>query len=179
MSVAARRRKLLDEQKERVFRMFAAGTTDKDILHIEGIDETTLKIYKREAKQAGLPIKSGVSSPTPHGIAPGSLRMRLNLGRHVKDMLDREGWHPLEIARDLGITQKNQRVLRDKGSPHDWRLSELQRLADLRGVSFSLLMVTMLQPDQFASKEEHEAWNCALKALNTGKSASGSTPTRS
>jgi len=169
MSAAGRRDQLLEERKERVFKYLKDKVSINEIMAREGIDERTAKELKREARRKGLPASSGVTSQTPYGITDESRQFRIHLGDRVRRMLDNDGYHQLEVSRILGLTQKTSSKLRGRASfPHDWKLSELERMAKSQGWTFPELMLRMLQPDQFATKEEREAWNSALKALNIG-----------
>lgn len=169
MSVAGRRDRLLEERKERVFQYLKDKVSISEIMAREGIDERTAKELKREAKRKGLPTSSGVTAQTPFGITDESRQFRMHLGDRVRRMLDNDGYHQLEVSRILGLTQKTSAKLRNEVHyPHDWRLSEMERMAQANGWSFPELMLRMLQPDQFARKEEKEAWNSALKAANIG-----------
>ena len=169
MGTASRREQLLEERRKRVFGYFKSRLSLAEIMQREGIDERTAKELRREARRLGHPSGSGRTSERPFGLTQASESFRVKLGSLIFNMMEKEGKHQLEISRDIGITQKTAGKMRQRASfPHDWKVSEIERLAVQRGVPFRALMLEMLKPSQFATKQEKDEWNALIRAASIG-----------
>lgn len=172
-------KKLLAEREARVFDLLQQGKTADEIRAIEGIDERTEKLYRREAKRQQLPIKSGKRDVMPFGLTEQSTQFRTKLASIIYAMLEHAKWHRLEIARHVGLTQREQGRMKAKTiSYYDWKLTEIERLATVRKMPFRQFMLELLKPGPNESREVKEEWNRSLQAVSIGSSAGGSTHTR-
>lgn len=169
MSLAAHRAQLLAELRDRFVGYIKAGLSAKSIAQREGFEEDYVKkLRKRIAGEEGLTLVDGVSDPQPFGFTKGGNRFRARLGDFIHDLLNRRGRHGLELARDLGITQTQQKQAAESPYHHNWTLSQLERSATLEGLTFTEFMLSRMKPTAFSPKEEIEAWNRAIKAAIIG-----------
>lgn len=123
------------------------GLSVKAIAARIGVEEDYAKRERRRlATEHGVVVDEGSSPEVPYGITPGTKTMRSRLGTILYDLANRRKMHPVELAFHTGVTQKAQtKAINSKSfNAHDWKLSELERLAALTGKDFKTLMKELL-----------------------------------
>jgi hypothetical protein len=169
MSIAAHRAKLIQERRERFIGYINDGLSVRSIAQREGFEEDYVKKLRHQiAAQEGLTINEGISDAVPFGFTKSGDRFRARMGDLVHEMLNKRGRHPMELARDFGLTQTQQRTAAETPFHHNWTMSQLERLAAHEGVSFTQFMLNKMRPAAFAPKEEIEAWNAMIRAAIIG-----------
>jgi hypothetical protein len=103
------------------------------------------KAIKRLADELG--IEYHPTAEPPGGLLTDASRVfRNNLGNMVYDYRNHSRKHEVEIAIELGLTQAQQTQAVERGGRHDFSISELERLARVRGESFpKMTMVALLK----------------------------------
>lgn len=158
--------KLRLAQEQRVTDRLKAGESMEFIAAAEGVVLSTINNLRKRLK---LTVKKGKTPKKPHGLTANSSRIRGYLGPRLKDQVA-GGLHWMEVAAATGIPRNQQKVAGQNPFDHDWKLSEIERLAQLMGVPLHELLLRAMQPPVvgFGSDEERKEWNRTLARLHIG-----------
>lgn len=125
----------------------------KEIAARVGVEEDYAKKLRAQlAEEHGLTIatkarvKGRDKVAPPYGLTQRTRIIRGRLGNKLRDLTERRGIHPVEVALLTGITQTEQTQNKASPYPHDWKLSELERLAALEGKDIIQFLQELLQP---------------------------------
>ena len=113
-----------------------------------GVEEDYAKrLRKTAAADHGLTVAEGESPATPFGFTADSADFRLRLRNKLVNLVEMHGHHPVEVAMMVGISEKAQKRNAGKASNnHDWKISELERLAAAYNMTFLELMAEVTRP---------------------------------
>lgn len=137
----------------------------REVARLEVIDhDYAYKLMVQTARKHGLeykPHKMSGSTETP-GLTNESKTVRARLG----DELYKLELSPGEAALSTGVPLKAQKLARDRPFNHDWTLSQIERLARARGMTFrELLLKACLAPDLY--RELQKAQNPCTTTSNS------------
>lgn len=119
--------------------------------------DQTRKIITRLKKELGLEYKPPRLQPRIL-FTDQSREFRNSLGNMLYGYRERSRKHPTEIAMELGLLISQQKKATERGGQHDWKISEIERLAAARGESFKQAGLRAL-----LTKEEYQI---VAKCLN-------------
>lgn len=147
MQPAEQRALAVQQRDDRIIEGIKQGLSVKEIAARVGVDEDYAKTLRRQlAQQHGLTIGSGSTPELPFGITERSRILRARLSLKLANLTDQRGLHPVEVAYSVGVPQKAQAENRSSPYGHDWKLSELERLAALEGKDVIQLLQEILRP---------------------------------
>lgn len=144
------RRQLLQERDDRIVAFMRQGRPVSAIAELESLEEDyTRKACRRLAAEHGLDYK-----PTPEmasaSITEASRPFRNHMANVVARFRDQPGRHQLEVARETGLTQMQQKAATTRPNLYNWTLTQLERTARATGQDFTLMMLrALLTADQF------------------------------
>ena len=143
----SQRVRLRQERDERLAIFIEQGRPVRAVAKLEGIEhDYAYKLLKQVARVRGLEYHPRrVAHPAGEpilGLTAASQTLRARLG----DYLYRLEGSPATIARQVGITAKNQPVAQDRPFNHDWTLSQIERLAEASNQDFHTFMLGLLAP---------------------------------
>jgi hypothetical protein len=150
VSRGEQRKQLLSERDQRIVQFMKERLSVAHIADLEGIEEDyARKATRRLAAQEG--IEYNPAKETSREIlTDASRQFRIGMAKIVSELRDAPGAHPLEIARDTGLTQAAQVAATQRaensnvGYTHDYKLSQLERIAATRGDDFRRMMLRAL-----------------------------------
>ena len=107
------------------------------------------------AKQHGVeytPRSEGDTPAMPEGLTSESSLLRSRLGDLVYHLSFRQKRHPLEISKLVGLgSQRAQKLAQERPFAHDWKLSQIERLAKVHEMPFKHLMLqSLLSAEEYA-----------------------------
>lgn len=143
------RKSLLDARDKRILQFMQEQRPVAAIAELEGLEpDYCRKATRRLAAEHGVdyqPVK-GVRL-TPLGDASREFRNRL--ANFLYKYCNAPRRHPLEVCQATGLTQAQQ-VDATMGAKHDFKLSQLERLAEAREEPFKLMMLrALLTPEEY------------------------------
>lgn len=148
-SKGAQRDHLLEERDARLVEFMKQGRSIRAIAVLEGLEpDYTGKLCKALATQHGLSYcPEGKRQQHQNTVPPGLTEATNGFRRRAANLLYlwtvRSKKHSLEICRETGLTQANQRTATKPHGPHDWHLSQLDRWSTAMGVSFEELILDL------------------------------------
>lgn len=145
------RKQLLQERDDRIAVFMEQGRAVAVIAELEGLEpDYCRKATRRIAEERSIEY-SPEKEPVPRGLlSDASRRFRNNVANEVYKLRETPGRHPLEISRDTGLTQFQIGIAIDKGGLHDYKLSQLERIAAASNDNFTNMMLkALLTPEQF------------------------------
>ncbi len=123
------------------------GLSVKEIAARVGVEEDyAKKLRAKLARQHGLTVTAGSTPSQTYGMTEDSMVMRGRLMNKLSNLVNIQGIHPVEVALMTGVTQTAQTENRVRPWTYDWKLSELERLAAVEGVSISELLLEVIGP---------------------------------
>jgi hypothetical protein len=142
-SRGAQRAQLLHERDENIIRFMQAQRPVAAIAEFEGLaHDYCAKLCRRLADANGIdynPERTRVPTTT---LGKLSEQLRGKLGGYLKDL--KQSHHSLEITRELGLKQMEQKRAEVRPYNHNWTLAQMERLAQLRGETLTDLLVNAL-----------------------------------
>jgi len=110
----------------------------KQIVELEGMTDRSCRILIREIDKEfsigymAMKLRPDMSA-TPFGLTPSTLRLRQKLGDHLYMLVER-GTEGNKIGRNsvaprVGLNGREQLRAEQRPFNHDWRLSQIERLA--------------------------------------------------
>ncbi|WP_156930363.1 hypothetical protein [Sphingomonas jaspsi] len=140
----------MDERDERIITAMRQGRPVAAIAELEGLEpDYCRKATRRLAAEYGIEYTPDPQS-TPPRLSDASRTFRNNMANVVYDYRNAPGRHQLEVSRDTGLTQAQQLLASQRGGQHDFRLSQLERLAASTGQDFTVMMLrNLLSAEQF------------------------------
>jgi hypothetical protein len=142
------RAKLNAEREQRFLKYLNDKWTNHDIAAVEGLEPYYAgKELARIARKHKLKIGKRVPQQweLPYGLDERTRRFRYNLGTELYNYRYDNKLHPNAVASQLGMTTAEQRSAIEKPWGHDWKLSQIQRLADAVGVPFEKFLARILK----------------------------------
>jgi len=167
---------LTAERDERIIKAVRAGLSAEHISHVEGLNVTSIGLL---LKKRGIKKPEGKSPDTPYGLTAATASLRSRLGDKVRDLRSRG--LPIEVAPLIGISPLAQARAID--GRWDWKMSELERLAEQEDIKFLDLILTLEKPtmsvgfDRMEDERKRLKWNSTLERYLIGPSSKGSGPT--
>jgi hypothetical protein len=160
--------KLIAKRDKRIVKRLLKGESETHIMAVEGADAKTVGDIRKTLK--GQLTAKGKSPPIPYGLEPDTERIRANLGNEINNLLNKplERW---EISPLIGIPPvAGLNAAKAKPGRHDWKMSELSRLAKLGDKTFIELILTMAQPTKvgFDQQAERDQWNSMIRRFLIG-----------
>lgn len=147
MQTAEQRAAATRKRDDRIIEGIKLGLSVKELATRIGVEEDYAKKLRASvARQHGLTITSGSTPEVPYGLTERSRILRGRLSLMLSDLVERKNMHPIDVAMAVGVTQTQQTENRSAPYPHDWKLSELERLAELQGRDIVSLLHELLQP---------------------------------
>lgn len=145
---AEQRTRLLEERDARLVGYLKANTSMGTICDREGMEyDYCRKECLKLAKKFNIAYKPGPTNPEPYGFTDESERFRSRLSDLIYGYLNHH--HPLEVARDMGLTQNEQRQAKERPFRHNWTISQMERMAHTLGMDFrALILHAILQPEE-------------------------------
>lgn len=148
---AIRREKL--EQRYDDFAQFMRDKTPIAIIaDIYGLEpDQVRKTCRRIAAERGIDYKPvrAADDALPPGMTDASRTLR----NHLANTLDKHkvaSDHRLDVCREIGLTQAAQKAATTRPNPHNWSLSQIERLADSTGQDFTVMVLQgLLSPTRF------------------------------
>lgn len=98
-------------------------------------------LVERVANFSGNELGSESDVPEGPHLTDDSKRLRQHLGNLLYDMKNRNKVHPVAIAMQTGITQRNQRKASEKPWMYDPSLSQMERIARANNLDFRTMML--------------------------------------
>jgi len=140
-----RQAELVGERPDIILAHLRNGLTAKEIAEREGLDVATTgkTVGKLRELHPDLPPE-GKRDAVPFGLTVQSQMMRTQLGYIVDDL--RRKYHQTELAKIIGMTNAEQRRASPYKMQHDWKLSQLERVAAELGLTFEQLMQKVMYP---------------------------------
>lgn len=137
--------RLRQERTARFIEYIKKGLTDKEIGDLEGLGaDYCQKLKKKIAGENGLTVKSKGKTIEVFKKDDASYLLRHRLaGRLYKLQMKHI---PKEITRMLGMTLAEQRRALEGIPTHNWTILQMQRLADVDGISFVDLVKDSITP---------------------------------
>lgn len=164
----ARQKAAAKERDARIIKALQRGESEEHIANVEGIGPQTVKKLRR-----GLPLlKNGTSPAKPYGLTDETNTFRSNLGNRVNDLKSR-GLVQAEIGRMIGVPPHSQTAARTKPGLHDWKLSQIERLAEEEGMTWLELILKESMPamrgfNLVQLAQSKEKWNSMIKRFLIG-----------
>jgi transposase-like protein len=144
VSRGVQRKVLLEERDEAIVAFMERGRPVAAIAELLGLEENYCrKATRRLAEERGLDYKP-VKEPPTALLSEASRRLRNNLANLLYDYRNKPGRHQLEVARDTGLTQAQQILATERGGQHNFKLSELERVATATGQDFTRMLIVAL-----------------------------------
>lgn len=136
--------RLLRERKERILEYVKQKLTAEEIADREGT--TADYISKERRALTGRKVKDSGRLPMPFGLTDATVQLRKELGNILYNFIHFGKKHQLEVARDIGIPRRHQKVATNNKSPnYNWKLSQIERLARARGIDPTRLMIVAMK----------------------------------
>lgn len=151
VSRGEQRKQLLNERDERIIKFMHEQLPVANIAELEGLEEDyTRKATRRLAVEHDIDYKP-VKNQNGAGLLTEATRyFRNNIANRLYALRNKPGQHPLAVARDTGLTQAQQVAASERGGLHDYKLSQLERIAAMSGDDFKLMMLkALLTPDEY------------------------------
>ncbi len=168
MTISARQKELMRERDARIRAGLLAGHSETHMMAVEGADPRTVGPIATALRKATGRKTKGKSPRLPHGLTDKTESMRMKLGDRLRDLrnqpLDR-----LEVARITGVTPVAGQNAALSSAPHyDWKMSELERLAEAGDTTFIELILRAARPTMVGfstalNKAEKEKWNTMIR----------------
>ena len=149
MGQAEKRAAADQKRSDIILQAIKDGMSVKALAARIGVEEDYAKKLRRQvAAKHGLTTTDGESPELAFGLAESgdSYLFRNRVANMLVDLVDRDGLHPVEVAMQTGVPEKAQTKSKTKPYPHDWKLSELERLAAFKGMTFIELMEKLIKP---------------------------------
>lgn len=171
VSRGAQRKTLLQERDDRIVEFMQQNRPVAVIAELEGLEEFYCrKATRRLAEERGIEYQPDKDSGHAGLMNEASRALRSNLANILHDYRNKPGRHPLEVARDTGLTQAQQVQATERGGRHDWKISQLERLAQTTGLDFNrLLVIAAFKPTSINEKvreQEEIRYRRILACLN-------------
>lgn len=173
MALTKRQKQLIEERNERIRVALLAGESETHVMAVEGADPQTVGAIRRSLIRTKGKLRTGKSPPIPYGLGDGTSRIRSHLGNRVSD-LRRKGMERWEISTAIGITPIAGINAATVGPErHDWKMSELERLAKAGDTTFIELILSAAKPTLVGysaelNKAEKERWNSMIARFLIG-----------
>lgn len=151
LSRGAQRKSLLELRDDKIAELMERRRPVNAIAKIIGMEPVQCrKAVHRIAEERGVDYQP-IKEPVIKGVlTDASRRFRNNLASILYSLREAPGAHPLEISLNTGLTQAQVAAAIDKGGLHDFRLSELERVATLHKTDFTnLVLKAVLSPEQY------------------------------
>lgn len=136
------RQKLLEERDDRIAEFMRQKRSVASIAKLEGLEELyARKAINRIAAERG--IEYDPDKEVPGGLLTDQSReYRSRLANMIYDYRSKN--HPIQVARDIGLTQAQQLHATERGGRHDASISTIERLAAARGENFTVTQLKLL-----------------------------------
>jgi hypothetical protein len=150
-----RREQLLRERDERIVEFMREGRPIRAIKELEGLDhDNCRKICLSLSRQYGVEYdaddRKEPGQILPEGITEQSQGFRSRLADMLYQLGHDRRMHKIEIAQATGITQRSQKYATERPFTHNWSLSQIERLAAVRGTGFRDLMLrAIFTPEEY------------------------------
>lgn len=144
------RKQLLQERDERIVTFMRQQRPIAVIAELEGLEaDYCRKACKRLAAEHGIDYDPN-SEPVSPALSDASRRLRNHMANVLYAYRNAPNRHQLEVARDTGLTQSQQLIATERGGRHDYKLSQLERIAAATGQPFTKMMLrALLTPDEY------------------------------
>lgn len=132
----------LHERDEKIAVLMGRQYAVEVIAEIVGIEpEYCRKATRRIAAARNLRYKPGKEAGADELLSEDSRLFRSNLASLVHQLREEPGQHPIRLSREIGLTQSQQVKAKDRPFAHDYKLSQLERIARKKGRSLAELLV--------------------------------------
>lgn len=157
-SKGAQRDQLLEQRDFRLVEFMKQGRSIRAIATLEGLEsDYTGKLCHSLAKQHNIDYhpegkRKQHENTVPPGLSDRTNGFRRRAANAFYLWVVRSKKHFLEICRETGLTQANQRTATKTHGPHDWKLSQLDRWSEAMGVPFEELILDLTFDPETAAR---------------------------
>lgn len=169
MTVSAYQIQLIAERNARIYSAIGKKQSDTHICSVEGVDPAKVANIRKDHRKKHGDIQ-GKSPKEPYGLTPDTTHIRSRLADRIHDLRRRqlERW---EVSRMIGLTPMAGLNAATE-SRHDWKMSELERLARAGDTTFLDLILMAERPviAGFGEKvqAEKDKWNSMIQRYLIG-----------
>jgi hypothetical protein len=134
----------LSERDERIIEFMRQGRPVAVIAELEGLEPDYCRKATRRLSADYCIDYNPDREPVTSLLGEASRRFRNNIANVLYQFRNKPCQHPLAVARDTGLTQAQQILASERGGRHNFKLTELERLAVATEQDFTRMMIIAL-----------------------------------